>query len=117
MNEEFFGYLLGNLSVAFLSAYFIFAGLGALLNMTLHYKKRPSKEKAFSLKYWFANNWNRVLAGFILIFVFAVGFDKIEWAVKPFFDSLGMPYELTTITGLFIGYYIDKLLIKFKNRK
>jgi len=104
MKTEIIKYLLGDLSIPFLVAFYCFALLGVILSMLFHFGKKKSKSK-FSIKFWIADNTIRFLSSVICIFV-----------VARFFDNLPINMELNMFLGLVVGSSLDQIIVLVRNK-
>lgn len=104
-------YILGDITVNFLLAFYAFSLLGVLLSMLLHYKKKEVKAKRvsekppFDWKFWLKDNTVRVLTSIICIFV-----------LVRFYDELPIDYELNMFLGILVGVSLDQVIIFIRNK-
>lgn len=106
MKTEILNYILGDLSASFLIAFYLFALLGVILSMLLHYGKKAKKSKTkFNLKYWLTDNMVRFFTSVFCIFI-----------VARFFDNLPIDMELNMFLGLVIGASLDQVIVLVRNK-
>jgi len=106
MKEEILGYILGNLTLGFLAAFYLFAVLGIILSMLLHIGKKAKKAPIkFSFKYWIKDNVTRFFTSIICIFI----------AIR-FYDSLPIDVEPNMFFGLVVGMGLDQIIIIIRNK-
>lgn len=102
MKKEILSYILGDLSLSFIVAFYLFALFGVILSMLLHFKKTKRK---FSWKFWMNDNWIRFATSFMSIFV-----------VVRFYSELNIEYELNMFLGLLVGLTLDRVIIFIRNK-
>ena len=106
MKQEIIGYLLGDVSLGFLCAFFIFALGGVLFSMLLHFKRKQKKKKIpFNLSYWILDNIVRFFTSIIIIFL----------AVR-FYNELPIQLELNMFLGFAIGVTLDQVIIYIRRK-
>ena len=106
MKEEILGYILGNLTVGFLLAFYLFAIIGIILSMLLHICKKAKKAPIkFSFKYWLKDNLTRFFTSILCIFI----------AIR-FYDSLPIEVEPNMFFGLVVGMGLDQIIIIIRNK-
>jgi len=103
MKNEIVGYLLGNLTLPFLIAFYIFALMGVIFSMFIHVKKKAKTK--FSFKFWWHDNYARFFASFMSIY-FVARF------LNEFFTGL----ELNMFAGLVVGISLDQIIIVIRNK-
>jgi len=109
--QEIWGYILGEITLEFLIAFYFFALFGVILSMLLHYGKKSKNDKKrgnkkpFSLKYWFKDNIVRLLTSIFCIFM-----------VVRFYDSLPITYELNMFLGVIVGGSLDQVIVLIRNK-
>ena len=107
--EELKQYLLGDLTGAFMLAFYIFAIFGMVLSMLLHYgnkvkkNKRVDKSTGFSMGYWLKDNMVRAATNLCAVFV-----------VMRFKDDLPLVKELSMFVGFLTGMSIDVVIIALR---
>ena len=106
MKTEILGYILGNLTLSFLIAFYLFAICGVILSMLLHLGKKVKKTKVkLSWQYWIKDNLIRFSTSFICIFI----------AIR-FYDSLPIDVEPNMFFGLVVGMSLDQIIILIRNK-
>ena len=106
MKNEILDYLLGDLTISFLIGFYIFALLGVIFSMLLHFGKKHKKAPVvFSWSYWLKDNAVRFFTSFISIFV-----------VCRFFSELPINMELNMFLGLVVGVTLDQVVIMIRNK-
>lgn len=106
MKNEIIGYILGDVTPAFLVAFYIFSLFGVVLSMLFHYGKKRKKDKTkFSFKYWLADNFVRFLTSVFAIFI-----------VVRFFDQLPIDMELNMFLAVVVGGSLDQVIILVRNK-
>lgn len=107
MNKELLKeYILGELTLEFVLAFYLFAIIGMLASMLLHYDRRRKKSKKsnifvkFSSAYWVKDNIVRMLTNVIVIFI-----------VIRFYNELPINIDLNMFLGLAVGMSIDLVII------
>jgi hypothetical protein len=103
--------LFGGLTPEFVLPFYVFVAIGMFLNLSTHllYKagKQTSTSKGFKFKpsFWLADNWLRVVAVMVAVFVFL-----------RFFDALNTGYQLNMFLGLLLGSSFDALVVFVRNK-
>lgn len=109
--------LTGGLSWSFIIVFVIFSVLGQLISLLLHYhRKKKDKKHKFNFRFWISDNAARIILGIIIPFCVAVLFPDLKFAFKWVFDKFGAPYELNTAIGLFLGLFMDSVIIVLRNK-
>lgn len=109
--EIFWQLMLGGVTVEFLAAFYIFAGIGTFLSFLFHYGKKKvrdvkvNKQKAFSVVYWLKDNTVRLLTSAICIFI-----------VVRFYKDLPVSLELNMFLALCTGVSLDQVIVFIRNR-
>jgi len=85
--------------------------LGFILLKFLTYSTRTKKDTKFSLSYWWSDNKNEIIIGFILYIVIMLFFKDVMKVVLKYFDTplLENKYFVLFLLGLFIHTILDKL--------
>ncbi len=108
--QEYTEYILGTLTLAYVMAFYTFAGIGLLFTLTIDYgikKVKKKKELRFKLMFWLRDNWKRIIASIIAVFI-----------VVRFYDYLNPQTELSMWIGFVTGAGLDAVIIllrKFTN--
>jgi len=106
MKEEIIGYLLGDMKLSFLLAFYIFALGGVLFSMLIHFKRKQKKNKTpFDFWFWLGDNVIRFFTSIISIFI----------AVR-FYNELPIQLELNMFLGFVIGVTLDQVIIYIRNK-
>lgn len=107
--KEFISYFIGNYSPAMFAAMLVFALIGAMIMWTIDVRKRDKTSKstpeAFSLKFWFMDNYPRMIGGLLLVYIslrFLTALIPGEWFAA-------FPDEAEFILSVAIGISHDKL--------
>lgn len=104
-------YIFGTMTFEFVVSFYLYAVLGMSLTLLLHLgsamtKSSRKKEKfIFKIKYWFRDNWIRVLTNLIVIFI-----------IIRFYDSLSLQYQLDMFLGFVVGLSIDTIIIFIREK-
>lgn len=104
-------YIFGTMTFEFVVSFYLYAVLGMSLTLLLHLgsamtKSSRKKEKfIFKIKYWFRDNWVRVLTNLIVIFI-----------IIRFYDSLNLQYQLDMFLGFVVGLSIDTIIIFIREK-
>lgn len=107
----FSAYLFGDLKLEFILAFYIFVGMGIILNLSVHladkaYRKSKTVEGfKFKLKFWIKDNGIRVLSNLIAVFL-----------LLRFYDILNIGYQLNMFLGVIVGSSLDLLIIFIRNK-
>lgn len=111
MKEIYLQYILGDLDVPFILAFYTFAMMGMAIDMFLEYryiqrrsnacKKASKKESKFKC---FMKKASGVMLELILVFVILRFYDELPEKIKPG-NELGM------FTALLIGAGMDRLIL------
>ena len=100
-NLTFLQYLLGDLTVNYVLAFYFFSIFGMLFTMTLHYRRKTKKkEQEFNVSFWLIDNWARIVGNLMAVFI-----------VLRFASELAPNYELNMWLGLLVGLSIDMVVI------
>lgn len=113
-SSSILGYILGDVDVKFMVAFYFYVLFGSVLTMLLHYKfkqykdaRRKGVNKKFSVKYWIIDNTARLVTVLMVVFVLIVFKSKI-----PVFKD----YELDTWFGFITGCSLDSIIIIIRNK-
>ena len=89
-------------------AFLCYAFGGLVLNVVMDIAKRkpcsPSSPQTFSIKYWFKDNWKRLIVSFAFLPLTVVLFDKITGN------------ELNHLNAFYAGFSADALAELLKRR-
>jgi len=106
MKNEIYQYLLGDVTPAFLVAFYVFATFGVILSMLFHYgKKRKKQVVKFNFNYWLKDNLIRFFTSIMCVFI-----------VVRFFDELPIDMELNMFLALCVGVTLDQVIIFIRNK-
>lgn len=111
MEDELGQLLTGGLSLAFILAFLIFALWGQLTSLLLHWKIKKKTKDAFSWKFWWTNNWVRLVLGFTVPLLIAIFFTELKPLIGWVFEKFNMPYKLNTLLGFLTGIFMDVIII------
>lgn len=107
--KELIGYLIGKSSPAMFLAMMLFALIGAIIMWTIDVRKRDKMSEStpvkFSLKFWFMDNYPRIIGGLLLVYIsirFMFQLIPAEWLAA-------FPDEAELIISVAIGLSHDKL--------
>jgi hypothetical protein len=104
--EEFKGYILGELSIPYYLAAFVFSSLAIIVSLLLHARKRnPNSARTpekFSFSFLIWDNLIRVMVTLILMFFF------FRFSPRLFGGQLSM--EIAVAVGFFLSFGLDKAL-------
>lgn len=102
-------YILGDVSVNFLIAFYFYAIIGVVFNLLVHYtykqvrnKRKQNKYTKFSYKYWILDNYKRFLLNLLSIYLIVIFKDNIP-ALKD--------YNLNMFLGFVTGMSLDTIVI------
>ncbi len=101
--QEYTNYILGTLTIAYILAFYTFAIIGLLFTLTVDYtqkKVRHKKRLRFKLIYWIRDNYKRIVANIIVVFV-----------VLRFYEQIKPGSELNMWVGFITGATIDSVII------
>lgn len=108
------GYILGDVNIKFMVAFYFYVLFGSILTMLLHYKfkqyrdvKKKGFSKKFSWRFWILDNTARLATVLMVVFVLIVFKSKI-----PVFKD----YELDTYFGLIVGCSLDSIIIIIRDK-
>lgn len=104
MKEEIISYVLGNLTFPFLVAFYLFALVGVIFSMLVHFKRSKTKS-IFSIKYWIQDNIVRFFTSFFAIFI-----------VARFLNDIIPGIELGMFAALVVGISLDQVIILIRNK-
>ncbi len=115
MNPTFLDYLLGVSDMALYKALWAFALIGVALGWHLDVRKRDKDSDAtpqtFSWFFFLSDNFRRIFASVILIFIFLRFPDYLLTVYVP---VIGESVELRLLVAFFIGLLNDKLALWLK---
>lgn len=109
------GYLLGDISIEFYIAFYVFSLIGIALSLFLHVKKKQIKTikggQSFklNLSHLYHDNVKRVLASIIIIFGIIRFYPEVR-------DMFGLEFELNMFLGLLVGVFLDRIIILVRNK-
>jgi hypothetical protein len=102
-------YILGDVSVNFLIAFYFYAIIGVVFNLLVHYtykqvrnKRKQNKYTKFSYKYWILDNYKRFLLNLLSIYLIVIFKDNI-----PILKD----YNLNMFLGFVTGMSLDTIVI------
>ena len=112
--KEIVKYVIGDIDLYFLAAFYFYVLFGAIFSMLLHYKyknfkrvKSDKKKEKFNFLFWLKDNTIRLLTIVMVVFVVVVFKDNIP-VLKNF--------ELNTWLGLLLGCSMDGAIIFLRNK-
>ena len=101
--QEYFKYITGTLTPAYILAFYTFALMGMIFTLTVDYaqkKARHKKKLKFKIAFWLLDNGKRIIANIIVVFV-----------VLRFYEQIKPGKELSMWIGFITGATIDSVII------
>ena len=103
-NSTLTDYMLGDIDVTYMTAFYLFAFLGMALSMALHYKGKHKKSRIkFNLGFFLKDNLVRIIVPLIIIF-----------AVLRFESEFQLDIEPGMYLGFLSGLGMDRLIMKLR---
>lgn len=115
--KEFFGYIIGNVSLPLFFASFFFAFIGVSISLLMSASKRdqlnPTTPNLFSWSFLFSDNFKRIIGAFLLIYISIRLMPYIfEFIKLPLLESKEVYFGVC----ISIGLAHDRLMAYWKQK-